>query len=112
MAGAVLWSSFAALLAVVTVSDLRTRRIPDRVVIAAAAIVVLTLAVSAPAALGGRLLAASAAGAFLLAAAVANPAGMGLGDVKLAVVLGLYLGRDPVRPLPRNRRCGRAGDRR
>src|SRR4029450_4872196 len=33
-----------------------------------------------------------AAGGFLLIAAVAYPAGMGMGDVKLAGVMGLYLG--------------------
>ena len=34
------------------------------------------------------------AGGFLLVAAVLYPAGMGMGDVKLAGVLGLFLGRE------------------
>jgi len=40
-----------------------------------------------------QLIAAFAAGGFFLLAALAYPAGMGLGDVKLAFVMGLYLGR-------------------
>jgi leader peptidase (prepilin peptidase)/N-methyltransferase len=40
-----------------------------------------------------RLIAGLAAGGFLLVAALAYPSGMGMGDVKLAGVLGLFLGR-------------------
>ena len=39
------------------------------------------------------LLAAFAAGGFLLIAALLSPSGLGMGDVKLAFVLGLFLGR-------------------
>jgi leader peptidase (prepilin peptidase) / N-methyltransferase len=39
-----------------------------------------------------RLIAGAAAGGFLLAAALAYPGGMGMGDVKLAGVMGLFLG--------------------
>jgi leader peptidase (prepilin peptidase)/N-methyltransferase len=38
------------------------------------------------------LIAGAAAFTFLLLAALAHPAGMGMGDVKLAGVMGLYLG--------------------
>lgn len=93
MAAAVLWSSFVALLVVVTVTDLRSRLVPDAALLAASAVVAVTLALATPAALPGRALAAAAAGGFLLAAALARPGGLGLGDVKLAAVLGLYLGR-------------------
>ena len=41
-----------------------------------------------------RLIAALAAGGLLFLAALAYPRGMGLGDVKLAATMGLYLGRD------------------
>jgi leader peptidase (prepilin peptidase)/N-methyltransferase len=41
----------------------------------------------------GRLIAGAAAGGFLLLAALAYPGGMGMGDVKLAAVMGLFLGR-------------------
>jgi leader peptidase (prepilin peptidase) / N-methyltransferase len=47
-----------------------------------------------PDALVEHLLAALAAGGFFLAAVLAYPRGMGMGDVKLAFVLGLFLGRD------------------
>ena len=40
-----------------------------------------------------QLIAGAAAGGFLLAFALAYPRGMGMGDVKLAAVLGLFLGR-------------------
>jgi leader peptidase (prepilin peptidase) / N-methyltransferase len=40
-----------------------------------------------------HLIAALAAGGFFLIAAIAYPRGMGMGDVKLAAVLGLFLGR-------------------
>src|SRR5437016_165564 len=39
-----------------------------------------------------RLIACAAAGGFLLIAALAYPGGMGMGDVKLAAVMGLFLG--------------------
>jgi leader peptidase (prepilin peptidase)/N-methyltransferase len=92
MAAAALWSSFAVLLAVVTVADLRTRRIPDAALAPAAAVAVAALAIAAPAAVPGRIAAMCAAGAALLAIALARPGGLGLGDVKLGAVLGLYLG--------------------
>jgi leader peptidase (prepilin peptidase) / N-methyltransferase len=40
------------------------------------------------------LVAAVAASGFLLLAALAYPAGMGMGDVKLALLMGAVLGRD------------------
>ena len=46
-----------------------------------------------PGALTEHLIAGAAAGGFLLIAALAYPAGMGMGDVKLAAVMGLFLGR-------------------
>ena len=45
-----------------------------------------------PGRLPENLIAGAAAGGFLLVAALAYPAGMGMGDVKLAGVMGLYLG--------------------
>jgi leader peptidase (prepilin peptidase)/N-methyltransferase len=72
--------------------DVRRRIIPNRITgPAAIAAVVLGLALDAgheP----GRLLWAALAGGFLLFAALVNPAGMGMGDVKLVAVMGLFLG--------------------
>jgi len=53
---------------------------------------VALVAVLRPADLPEHLLAGVLAGGFLLAAAVAKPGGMGMGDVKLAAVMGLFLG--------------------
>jgi leader peptidase (prepilin peptidase)/N-methyltransferase len=50
--------------------------------------------VTDPSALTEHLIAGAAAGGFLLIAAIAYPGGMGMGDVKLAAVMGLFLGRN------------------
>jgi leader peptidase (prepilin peptidase)/N-methyltransferase len=85
-----------ALLIPVVAIDLRSRRIPNRLT-SAGAIAALALALLwQPGALPERLLAAIAGGGVLLLAAVARPDGMGLGDVKLTAVLGLFLGRTVV----------------
>jgi leader peptidase (prepilin peptidase)/N-methyltransferase len=92
MAATALQVSLLVLLGIVTVSDLRTRLIPDGPLIAAVACAVALCALAWPSELGMRLLAGICAGGFLLGAALLRPGGMGLGDVKLAAVLGLYLG--------------------
>ncbi len=51
-------------------------------------------AVGDPGSLPERAIAAAAAGGLLFAAALAYPRGMGLGDVKLAATMGLFLGRN------------------
>jgi leader peptidase (prepilin peptidase)/N-methyltransferase len=86
-------ASLLVLLLTVTVADLRSRLVPDRALAAATAIVVPLAAALDPASLPERGIAAVGAGGFLLAAALIRPGAMGLGDVKLAAVLGLYLGR-------------------
>ena len=92
MAAAVLDVSLVALLGIVTVSDLRTRLIPDVALAVALAIAIPVCILWEPATMPERLLAGLAAGGFLLGAALIRPDGMGLGDVKLAAVLGFYLG--------------------
>lgn len=72
--------------------DLEHRIIPNRITSLGA---VLALAIGLaldPAGEPERLIAAAAAGGFLLIAALAYPGGMGMGDVKLAGVMGLFLG--------------------
>jgi leader peptidase (prepilin peptidase)/N-methyltransferase len=84
---------FVAMLAIVTLTDLEQRIIPNRVLIAGA---VLCLTIAVPTDPGGvpeRLIAATAAGGLFFLVALAYPAGMGLGDVKLAAAMGLFLGR-------------------
>jgi leader peptidase (prepilin peptidase) / N-methyltransferase len=92
MAAAVLDASLVALLGVVTVSDLRTRLVPDTALLASLGVALPVCVLSDPGGVPERLLAGLAAGGFLLAAALIRPAGMGLGDVKLVGVLGVYLG--------------------
>jgi leader peptidase (prepilin peptidase)/N-methyltransferase len=92
MAAALLDGSLVVLLGVVTASDLRTRLVPDRPLVAGLLLAVGMCAVGSPGQLPGRLGAGAGAAGVLLAAALIRPEGMGLGDVKLAGVLGVYLG--------------------
>ena len=92
MAAATLDASLVALLVVVTITDLRSRLVPDVALALALGVALPLCLLSDPSDVPGRLLAAVAAGAFLLAAALIRPGGMGLGDVKLSALLGFYLG--------------------
>jgi leader peptidase (prepilin peptidase) / N-methyltransferase len=92
MADAFADASLLVLLLTVTVADLRTRLVPDKALAVATLIVVPLTAMLDPASFPERGLAALGAGGFLLTAALIRPGAMGLGDVKLAAVLGLYLG--------------------
>jgi leader peptidase (prepilin peptidase) / N-methyltransferase len=73
--------------------DLDHRRIPNALTLPAAGLAVAAIALVEPSWLPEALIAGAAAGGFFLLAALAYPRGMGMGDVKLAGVLGLYLGR-------------------
>jgi leader peptidase (prepilin peptidase) / N-methyltransferase len=77
----------------VALIDLEHRVIPNKITFPAAiAAIVLGLALK-PSGVPEQLIAGAAAGGFLLVFALAYPRGMGMGDVKLAAVLGLFLGR-------------------
>ncbi|RKQ86936.1 type 4 prepilin peptidase 1 [Solirubrobacter pauli] len=84
---------FVLLLVPITLIDLEHHIIPNvLVIIGAVGALVLLLAFN-PDSLVENLAAAAAAFAFFFLAAVVYPAGMGMGDVKLAGVMGLFLGR-------------------
>jgi leader peptidase (prepilin peptidase) / N-methyltransferase len=72
--------------------DLEHRIIPNRLTLLGAILALVLGTALDPAGEPERLIAGAAAGGFLLLAAVAYPAGMGMGDVKLAGVMGLFLG--------------------
>lgn len=73
--------------------DLEYRIIPNKITALGAVLAIgIGLALD-PAGEPERLIAGLAAGGFLLLAALAYPGGMGMGDVKLAAVMGLFLGR-------------------
>src|SRR4051794_32216604 len=96
MAAALLDASLVVMLGVVTVSDLRTRLVPDGPLVVSLVLALGICGILAPAELPERLAAGAGAAGFLLAAALVRPDGMGLGDVKLAGLLGVYLGADVV----------------
>jgi leader peptidase (prepilin peptidase)/N-methyltransferase len=73
--------------------DLDHRIIPNKITLPAA---IAALVIGVALDLHGvpeQLIAGAGAGGFLLFFALAYPRGMGMGDVKLAAVLGLFLGR-------------------
>jgi leader peptidase (prepilin peptidase) / N-methyltransferase len=84
---------FVLLLVPITLIDLEHHIIPNVLsAIGAVAAFALVLAFQTDD-LTEHIIAALAAGGFFLIAALVYPAGMGMGDVKLAGVMGLFLGR-------------------
>lgn len=82
---------FVAVLAIVAMVDLRRRIIPNRIVLPAAAAILAARTIVHPSVVW--IAAGAGAAAFLLLAAVARPGGMGMGDAKLALLLGVTVGR-------------------
>jgi leader peptidase (prepilin peptidase)/N-methyltransferase len=84
---------FVLLLVPIALIDLEFTIIPNVLtLIGAVSAVVLTIAFESDQ-LVPRLIAAAIAGGFFLVALLVYPSGMGMGDVKLAAVMGLVLGR-------------------
>jgi leader peptidase (prepilin peptidase)/N-methyltransferase len=90
---ALLGLALVLLLVPITLIDLDHRIIPNKLTLLGAVVAPALVTLTAPDALPEHLIAAVAAGGFFLLAALAYPRGMGMGDVKLAAVLGLFLGR-------------------
>ncbi len=82
---------FCVTLVTISATDLSHRIVPNVIVLPAAAIVLVAMTVLEPSA--EWALGAFGAALFLFLAALAHPKGMGMGDVKLALLLGAMLGR-------------------
>jgi leader peptidase (prepilin peptidase)/N-methyltransferase len=90
-ADALIASFVCAVLVAISAIDFEHHIIPNRIVVPAAALVLVANTALHPSprwALG-----ALGAAGFLFAAALAYPAGMGMGDVKLALLMGAALGK-------------------
>jgi len=84
--------AFVSVLVTVSVTDLDRRVIPNAILAAGAVVGLAIIAPTDPGSLPGRAIAALAAGGFLLLGTLRDRDGMGMGDVKLAALMGLYLG--------------------
>ena len=87
---AVVTCLFLGVLVAVSAIDIRRRIVPNRIVVPAAAVVLALRTAVHPSFVW--LAAGVGAAAFLLVAALARPGGMGMGDVKLALLLGFAVG--------------------
>jgi leader peptidase (prepilin peptidase)/N-methyltransferase len=93
---AVLLGPFLAVLVAISVIDIRTKRIPNRIVYPS--FVVAAISIAAADVAGSELdvvragIGALAYGGGLLIVALVSPRGMGMGDVKLAGLVGLVCG--------------------
>ncbi|HXV32480.1 MAG TPA: prepilin peptidase [Gaiellaceae bacterium] len=86
-------SFFCAVLVVLSAIDVERRILPDRIVLPSAAAILLAQLVLHPEQWLEWVLAPLGAAAFLFAALLAYPKGMGMGDVKLCLLLGAMLGK-------------------
>jgi leader peptidase (prepilin peptidase)/N-methyltransferase len=82
---------FCAVLVALSATDLERRIIPNRLVLPATVVLLAAQTVLHPSV--EWVVAGIAAAAFFLIAALVYPGGMGMGDVKLALLLGVVLGR-------------------
>ncbi len=81
---------FCALLVTLSAIDAQHRIVPNRIVLPAAAVVLVARTLLDPS--PEWLLGAVGASGFLFLAVLAYPKGLGMGDVKLALLLGAMLG--------------------
>jgi leader peptidase (prepilin peptidase)/N-methyltransferase len=82
---------FCAVLVAISAIDLTHRIIPNRIVLPAFVVVLVAQTLLEPS--PEWALAALGASGFLFLAVLVHPAGMGMGDVKLALVMGAMLGK-------------------
>jgi leader peptidase (prepilin peptidase)/N-methyltransferase len=92
-----LYALFFGVLVAVSVVDIRERRIPNRILFPAlaaggAGIVVVALVEDDPGSVALAAVGAALYFVLLLVPHLVNPAGMGFGDVKLGLLMGMFLG--------------------
>jgi len=85
---------FTFTLLAITLTDLDRRVIPNKILLVSAVAGVAIAAIGDPSSLPERAIAAVGSGGVLFLVVLAYPKGMGLGDVKLTALMGLYLGRN------------------
>ncbi|HEY8093210.1 MAG TPA: A24 family peptidase [Acidimicrobiales bacterium] len=95
----------AAFLVPLVLVDIRERRLPDGLTLGGTVTLVTLLAVRGAATgnlapVGGAVLGALAMAGLLLALHLASPSGMGFGDVKLGLLLGVIVGSRSVGLVP------------
>lgn len=88
----VIGAGFVAVLVVLAAIDLETRRLPNRIVLPATVAALAAQIACAPDRSAEWLLAAIGAALFLALPLIVSPGGMGMGDIKLALLLGAGLG--------------------
>ena len=81
-----------SILVVMSLIDIAERRLPNRIVLPSTAVVLAAQIATAPERTAEWLLAAAGAALFLLLPLLVAPSGVGMGDVKLALLLGAALG--------------------
>jgi leader peptidase (prepilin peptidase)/N-methyltransferase len=87
----VLGAFLAVILVIATARDLKSRRIPNWLTAPAALWALVLGAILHRSGIADQAIAGLAAGGFLFIFATIYPKGLGMGDVKLAFVMGLYL---------------------
>jgi leader peptidase (prepilin peptidase) / N-methyltransferase len=95
----VLAASVLAVLALLASIDLRTRRIPNRIVVPATAVTLAWQVAFFPERSAQWVAGAVAAAALMLLPSLVRPGAIGMGDVKLAALLGAALGADALEAL-------------
>lgn len=92
----IIGACFVAILVVLAAIDIEYRVIPNRIVLPAAALVLVAQLAFYPGNALEWVVASLGAAVFLLIPLLIFPSGMGLGDVKLALLIGAMLGVDVI----------------
>ena len=95
----IIGAGFTATLVVLAAIDIKHRRIPNRIVLPATVAVLILQVAFYPDQAAEWVLASLGAGLFLFLPQLVSPAGIGMGDVKLALLIGAMLGEDVIAAL-------------